>query len=126
MVTTPAPPPSSRSTARAFAAEDDRRWAAEIEQRQRRAAARHGGDEADVLVAGAAMTSDSDRARRDRQPERAAHRAAQRLPAERIRRALDGDHARGAERGRGADDRADVARDPGAGEDQHQRMLGDG
>ena len=48
----------------------------------------------------------------DRQPERAAHRAAQRLPAERIRRAVGRDHAGGAAAVGGADDRADVARRP--------------
>ena len=54
------------------------------------------------------MTSAVDPAR-DRNPERAAHRAAEALPRAGIRDAVEQEHAAGPERVRAADDAADVA-----------------
>ena len=56
-----------------FAAEHDGRRLAEIELRQRRAAARDGGDEAHAELVGRGHHFRERSARRDRQPERAAH-----------------------------------------------------
>ena len=107
--------------ARAFAAEQDRDGAAEFGRRA--AACRVRGTARRWRRPRCAQPARAPRTRLphgDRQPERAAHRAAQRLPAERVGGAIGGDDAGGTAAVGGPDDRADIARVLNAVEQQDQ------